>query len=73
MAAFEEEETVVTITVSKSLKVLGKVRIVDTEGNLILETEKCSFCRCGQSKKQPWWLMGTTKQYQSRIQISQKK
>lgn len=52
--AEEKEEAVVTVTVSNSLKIEGKVRIVDREGNLIRETEKCSFCRCGHSKVQPF-------------------
>jgi uncharacterized Fe-S cluster protein YjdI/CDGSH-type Zn-finger protein len=54
-----EEETKptqepVVITVSNSLKIAGRVRIVDTEGNLILETDKCSLCRCGHSEKKPF-------------------
>lgn len=54
MEEAKNEEQIVTITVSKSLKIAGKVRIVDPEGKLIMETDKCSFCRCGLSKKQPW-------------------
>ena len=37
-----------------SLKVTGKVDIVDAEGNLIETVENPSFCRCGHSKEKPF-------------------
>jgi uncharacterized Fe-S cluster protein YjdI/CDGSH-type Zn-finger protein len=54
--AEEKEASTVTITVAtnSALRIAGKVRIVDLEGNLIVETEKCSLCRCGHSEKKPF-------------------
>lgn len=51
-----EEEPVVVITVAtnSALRIAGKIRIVDLEGNVIAETEKCSLCRCGHSEKKPF-------------------
>jgi uncharacterized Fe-S cluster protein YjdI/CDGSH-type Zn-finger protein len=51
-----EEVPTVTLTVvpNGSVRIAGKVRIVDLEGNLIVETEKCSLCRCGHSEKKPF-------------------
>jgi uncharacterized Fe-S cluster protein YjdI/CDGSH-type Zn-finger protein len=52
----QEEQPTVTITVAtnSALRIAGKVRIVDLEGNVIVETEKCSLCRCGHSEKKPF-------------------
>jgi uncharacterized Fe-S cluster protein YjdI/CDGSH-type Zn-finger protein len=50
----EPEPLVITIVPNGSARIVGKVRIVDLEGNLILETEKCSLCRCGLSEKKPF-------------------
>jgi uncharacterized Fe-S cluster protein YjdI/CDGSH-type Zn-finger protein len=50
----EEEPILITIVPNGSARIVGKVRIVDLEGNLILETEKCSLCRCGLSEKKPF-------------------
>ena len=47
-------EVVITIVPNGSARIAGKVRIVDLEGNLIMETEKCSLCRCGLSEKKPF-------------------
>ncbi len=53
-AAPEPEPLIITIVPNGSARIVGKVRIVDLEGNLILETEKCSLCRCGLSEKKPF-------------------
>ena len=50
----EVEPIVITIVPNGSARIVGKVRIVDLEGNLIMETEKCSLCRCGLSEKKPF-------------------
>lgn len=49
-------EPTVTLTVvpNGSIRVTGRVRIVDLDGNLISETDKCSLCRCGHSEKKPF-------------------
>ncbi len=54
VAAEEPADVVITIVPNGSARIAGKVRIVDLEGNLILETEKCSLCRCGLSEKKPF-------------------
>lgn len=36
------------------LRVKGKVRVLDAQGNLLLEGDKCSLCRCGASQKKPF-------------------
>jgi uncharacterized Fe-S cluster protein YjdI/CDGSH-type Zn-finger protein len=53
-APAEAPEVLITIVPNGSARIVGKVRIVDLEGNLILETEKCSLCRCGLSEKKPF-------------------
>jgi uncharacterized Fe-S cluster protein YjdI/CDGSH-type Zn-finger protein len=50
----EPAEVVITVATNSALRIAGKVRIVDLEGNLIMETEKCSLCRCGLSAKKPF-------------------
>ena len=50
----EPDPILITIVPNGSARIVGKVRIVDLEGNLILETEKCSLCRCGLSEKKPF-------------------
>lgn len=50
----KEPEVVITVATNSALRIAGKVRIVDLEGNLIMETEKCSLCRCGLSEKKPF-------------------
>ncbi len=50
----EPASVVITIVPNGSARIAGKVRIVDLEGNLIMETEKCSLCRCGLSEKKPF-------------------
>jgi uncharacterized Fe-S cluster protein YjdI/CDGSH-type Zn-finger protein len=53
-AVQEPEPVVITIVPNGSARIAGKVRIVDLDGNLIMETEKCSLCRCGLSEKKPF-------------------
>ena len=50
----EVAPVVITVATNSALRIAGKVRIVDLEGNLIMETEKCSLCRCGLSEKKPF-------------------
>ena len=47
-------DVVITVATNSALRIAGKVKIVDLEGNLIMETEKCSLCRCGLSEKKPF-------------------
>lgn len=40
-----------------SLRITGKVRVVDAEGNLVRETEEggsIALCRCGHSEDKPF-------------------
>lgn len=37
-----------------SLRVTGRVDIVDAEGNVIETKENFSLCRCGHSKEKPF-------------------
>ncbi|MFN8393311.1 MAG: (4Fe-4S)-binding protein [Bacteroidia bacterium] len=50
----EPAPVVITIVPNGSARIAGKVKIIDLEGNLIMETEKCSLCRCGYSEKKPF-------------------
>jgi uncharacterized Fe-S cluster protein YjdI len=36
------------------LRLTGQVRILDAEGKLVMETDKCSLCRCGASENKPF-------------------
>lgn len=46
----------VTVTARRngSLLVEGPFRIVDGEGNVLREGEKCALCRCGHSRNKPF-------------------
>lgn len=50
------EAPTVRITVRRngSLLVEGRFEVVDAEGTLLREGEKCSLCRCGHSKNKPF-------------------
>ena len=48
-------EVTLTIRPHGSIKVEGKVRLIDSQGNEIkLEKDVFALCRCGQSKKKPF-------------------
>ena len=49
-----EEHVTVFPKPNGSLRVTGKVDIVDAEGNVIETKENVSFCRCGHSKEKPF-------------------
>lgn len=36
------------------LRLSGQVRILDAAGNVVMETDKCSLCRCGASENKPF-------------------
>jgi len=46
----------VTITVRRngSLLIEGPVRVVDADGNVLREGDKCALCRCGHSRNKPF-------------------
>ena len=44
----------VTVRPNGSLLVEGPFRVVDPDGNVIREGEKCGLCRCGHSKNKPF-------------------
>ncbi len=46
----------VTITVERDgpLAIEGPVRIVDQEGKLLREGDRCVLCRCGRSRRKPF-------------------
>lgn len=46
--------TEVHLTPNGPLKVSGQVRILDAEGKLIFEADKCALCRCGASENKPF-------------------
>jgi uncharacterized Fe-S cluster protein YjdI/CDGSH-type Zn-finger protein len=48
------ETVTITVRPNASLLVEGPFRVVDKEGSLIREAEKCSLCRCGHSKNKPF-------------------
>jgi CDGSH-type Zn-finger protein len=36
------------------LVIEGRVRLVDADGRLLRELDRCSLCRCGHSASKPW-------------------
>ena len=49
-----EDDVVVRVWGSGPYEVVGTVRILDNDGNLIREVTKASLCRCGLSKVKPF-------------------
>ena len=49
-----EERVKIFAKPNGSLRVTGKVDIVDADGNLIETKEYFSLCRCGHSKEKPF-------------------
>lgn len=46
--------TEITIITNGPLRLAGHIRILDKEGNLLHEADKCSLCRCGGSANKPF-------------------
>lgn len=46
--------TEVHLTPNGPLRLNGQVRILDAQGNVLMETDKCSLCRCGASENKPF-------------------
>jgi uncharacterized Fe-S cluster protein YjdI len=50
----ESEATVLHPKKNGPLIVKGNLTVVDDEGNVVKQTDRAVFCRCGQSGKQPF-------------------
>ena len=49
-----EELTSVFLMKNGPLRIIGKFKFVDEEGNESIEDEKVAFCRCGHTGKKPF-------------------
>lgn len=54
VAAPEVDPVTITVRKNASLLIEGPYRVVGADGTVLREGEKCSLCRCGLSKTQPF-------------------
>lgn len=54
LEATSAEGVRVTVRRNGSLLVEGPFRVVDAEGNVLREGDKCALCRCGHSQNKPF-------------------
>jgi uncharacterized Fe-S cluster protein YjdI/CDGSH-type Zn-finger protein len=54
VATSETDPVLVTVRTNASLLVEGPFKVIDADGTVLREGVKCSLCRCGHSKNQPF-------------------